>query len=229
MNPSVHSGYAGWLHGIRRNTQQAIHPVPNSPSSNASDTTKPKPTPTAEALAAFFAAPRDLRSVVRATAQDHVRLALRSFTGRRPEGLPGAYWDFLTSSRAPIVLFFRWWSVLLLLLIVTQLAFMALALAIGWRSIMGDLMNLLPVLVLVLNPYFIGGRVKMRFARELFAHQGRMCLECGYLLEGLPDAHTCPECGEAFEIAELRAAWLYWLTETEPPEEPEEDPIVKLP
>ena len=203
--------------------------MPNSPSSNASDTTKPKPTPTAEALAAFFAALRDLSSVVRATAQDHVRLALRSFTGRRPEGLPGAYWDFLTSSRAPIVLFFRWWSVLLLLLIVTQLAFMALALAIGWRSIMGDLMNLLPVLVLVLNPYFIGGRVKMRFARELFAHQGRMCLECGYLLEGLPDAHTCPECGEAFEIAELRAAWLYWLTETEPPEEPEEDPIVKLP
>jgi rubrerythrin len=55
--------------------------------------------------------------------------------------------------------------------------------------------------------------VKVRFARELFEHEGRMCLDCGYPLEGLPDEHNCPECGEAYETAELRALWMYWLTE----------------
>lgn len=196
-------------------------------SSKSIDPEQQKPTP--EDLAAFFASKPNLRSFVRSAAQDHVRLALRSFTGRRPKNLPGAYWLFLTDSKAPIVILFRWWSVLLLVLIATQLGFMALALAIGWRSIMGDIMNLLPVLVLVGNPYFIGGRVKVRFARELFEHEGRMCLDCGYLLEGLPDEHTCPECGESYEIAELRAAWLHWLTETHPPGAEEENPFVKLP
>ena len=196
-------------------------------SSTSIDPEQQKPTP--EDLAAFFASKPDLRSFVRSAAQDHVRLALRSFTGRRPKNLPGAYWLLLTDSKAPIVILFRWWSVLLLVLIATQLGFMALALAIGWRSIMGDIMNLLPVLVLVGNPYFIGGRVKVRFARELFEHEGRMCLDCGYLLEGLPDEHTCPECGEAYEIAALRAAWLHWLTETWPEEEEETDSIVRLP
>lgn len=196
-------------------------------SSTSIDPEQQKPTP--EDLAAFFASKPDLRSFVRSAAQDHVRLALRSFTGRRPKNLPGAYWLFLTDSKAPIVILFRWWSVLLLVLIATQLGFMALALAIGWRSIMGDIMNLLPVLVLVGNPYFIGGRVKVRFARELFEHEGRMCLDCGYLLEGLPDEHTCPECGEAYEIAALRAAWLHWLTETWPEEEEETQSIVRLP
>jgi len=184
--------------------------VESEPSSIDSEARQPSPVE----LAAFFASKPDLRSFVRSAAQDHVRLALRSFTGRRPKNLPGAYWLSLTHSKAPIVVLFRWWSVLLLLLIATQVAFMGLALAIGWRSIMGDIMGLLPVLVLVGNPYFIGARVKVRFARELFEHEGRMCLDCGYPLEGLPDEHNCPECGEAYEIGELRAAWLHWLTET---------------
>lgn len=202
-------------------------PVAKGLSADRSQIAKEKPQPTHEDLAAFFSSKPDLRSFVRSAAQDHVRLALRSFTGRRPKNLPGAYWLFLTDSKAPIVVLFRWWSVLLLLLIAIQVAFMGLALAIGWRSIMGDIMNLLPVLVLVGNPYFIGNRVKLRFARELFEHEGRMCADCGYLLEGLPDEHTCPECGEAYEIAQLRAAWLHWLTETEPPEREEANPIVK--
>lgn len=36
---------------------------------------------------------------------------------------------------------------------------------------------------------------------------GRRCWWCGYELEGLSDAGTCPECGRAFTIADLRARW----------------------
>jgi hypothetical protein len=29
------------------------------------------------------------------------------------------------------------------------------------------------------------------------------CIHCGYTLEGLPDHHVCPECGEAFSFATI--------------------------
>jgi len=34
-----------------------------------------------------------------------------------------------------------------------------------------------------------------------------VCPECGYLLVGLPDSGTCPECGVDYSPAELRLQW----------------------
>jgi len=49
----------------------------------------------------------------------------------------------------------------------------------------------------------------IRFRRSLKALDFAVCLDCGYLLRGLPDEHVCPECGRAFRLAEVREAWRY--------------------
>ena len=38
---------------------------------------------------------------------------------------------------------------------------------------------------------------------RLRAWPGAQCLNCGYNLEGLPEAHRCPECGQEFERGEV--------------------------
>ena len=38
-----------------------------------------------------------------------------------------------------------------------------------------------------------------------------VCTRCGYSLVGLPEKHECPECGEAYERAELARTWRRWL------------------
>jgi len=37
---------------------------------------------------------------------------------------------------------------------------------------------------------------------------GRVCWNCGYVLAGLADDGTCPECGNAYAIKDLRARWM---------------------
>ena len=51
----------------------------------------------------------------------------------------------------------------------------------------------------------------VRFVRRLRALEYRMCLRCGYSLVHLPSRHICPECGLAYDAAELRSLWLGWL------------------
>lgn len=46
-----------------------------------------------------------------------------------------------------------------------------------------------------------------RFARTVDRHTGEMCVQCGYILHGLPDRSNCPECGTPYSIRQLRATW----------------------
>jgi|ERR1043166_3829953 hypothetical protein len=50
-----------------------------------------------------------------------------------------------------------------------------------------------------------------RMRRELTVYDFCVCLNCGYSLKGLPERHTCPECGRDFQIDEVRSAWKYWI------------------
>jgi len=42
----------------------------------------------------------------------------------------------------------------------------------------------------------------------------RFCVRCTYPLAGLPDKHTCPECGKEYRIADVQAQWREWCLAT---------------
>lgn len=52
------------------------------------------------------------------------------------------------------------------------------------------------------------------FYKRLRSFEFEMCLNCGYLLKGLPSKHKCPECGDDYAIEKVRSAWkqaLRWI------------------
>ena len=54
---------------------------------------------------------------------------------------------------------------------------------------------------------------KGRFERVVRALGYEVCLHCGYSLWGLPEQHTCPECGTAYSKDMLRREWPLWFGE----------------
>ena len=42
----------------------------------------------------------------------------------------------------------------------------------------------------------------------LAQHDHALCIACGFPLVGLPERHSCPECGMAFDVSEVRMRWL---------------------
>ena len=50
-------------------------------------------------------------------------------------------------------------------------------------------------------------RACKRFVKKLRHHDNKLCTECGYVLDGLPDEHTCPECGTPYKIEVVRSLW----------------------
>jgi len=53
--------------------------------------------------------------------------------------------------------------------------------------------------------------IRNRLRRELEESDLLLCLTCGYCLKGLPDRHTCPECGTAFDAPSVQAQWKHWI------------------
>ncbi len=51
---------------------------------------------------------------------------------------------------------------------------------------------------------------KRRLRARLTAAGGQLCTECGYSLVGLAERGACPECGVAYEMEQVRAAWAAW-------------------
>ena len=51
------------------------------------------------------------------------------------------------------------------------------------------------------------------FYRRLRRLDFQICLDCGYDLHGLPEAHVCPECSRPYELNELTEAWRGWVVD----------------
>jgi hypothetical protein len=64
--------------------------------------------------------------------------------------------------------------------------------------------------VAVLLNSIVFGIMRSKVRRVYLAAQSldyRMCTHCGYDLQGLPEAHSCPECGTQYSIEQTRTTW----------------------
>lgn len=59
-------------------------------------------------------------------------------------------------------------------------------------------------------------RVRQRTLDRLAESAYRICLNCDHDLRGVPERHTCPECGVSFDVAGLRETWEKWLASWPP-------------
>jgi hypothetical protein len=50
-----------------------------------------------------------------------------------------------------------------------------------------------------------------RFEEFLSDHSWFVCYRCGYVLEGLPSQHRCPECDLPYDRGALERAWKAWI------------------
>ncbi|MCH2133646.1 MAG: hypothetical protein MK116_07840 [Phycisphaerales bacterium] len=46
-----------------------------------------------------------------------------------------------------------------------------------------------------------------RLVRRARENDFRLCLHCAYVLAGLPDDGTCPECGKPYRLEKSRQTW----------------------
>lgn len=87
-----------------------------------------------------------------------------------------------------------------------------------WKVITGDRVFTSLDVFLVCSPalcysllYVYGIRIaRGRFRKFLEANNWMVCIECGYLLCGLPDGYKCPECGMPYTYNILRRRWTQW-------------------
>jgi len=56
-----------------------------------------------------------------------------------------------------------------------------------------------------------GAGVVSRLCRQASEADYCLCLHCGYSLKGLPDDHRCPECGNPYNIADVKQQWTAYL------------------
>ncbi len=131
---------------------------------------------------------------------------------RRPIWVPKAVWKFALRARA----------------LTAFVAYATLAIWIGWlgsqlASVRGTvgmfddpLVGVAAGVMLLVSATTLSAwwrSVTRRHTRILRANSYLMCIECGYLLNGLPDGHACPECGTAYVFETRRRRWEDWLGE----------------
>jgi hypothetical protein len=70
----------------------------------------------------------------------------------------------------------------------------------------------IPLVAVGVTVFFGVSIVLMRHSERAFVQKVHVadlkcCLVCGYLLQGLPEAHSCPECGSAYDLQDVHRAW----------------------
>ena len=56
--------------------------------------------------------------------------------------------------------------------------------------------------------------VHRRFKNLVLSQRHQVCIQCGYVLAGLPARHHCPECGLLYDFDSLKRAWDDWFALT---------------
>lgn len=79
---------------------------------------------------------------------------------------------------------------------------------------------LLGCLLVPVGMWYAQGRRRQAIGESALTHDGKLCLRCGYALEGLGSGHRCPECGLAFELGETKELWYKWLRRYPPLQSP---------
>jgi len=69
----------------------------------------------------------------------------------------------------------------------------------------------LPIMLYILLWSIARRKLKSRFEMRLEKYNNKICIYCGYPLEGLPDEHQCPECGQQYNIERVVYQWSEWV------------------
>jgi len=125
--------------------------------------------------------------------------AMQVLRGCKPSGVPLVVWKKLLVFRyASAVYLLAWAGSGVFLLFVPQRD----ALTVVLYGVWGISMLFFDFVV-----FWIGRVVK----RRVLACEFVVCTHCGYRLAGLPSTHCCPECGNAYTLAQVEREWREWL------------------
>ena len=128
--------------------------------------------------------------------------------GGPPRWMPRAVWTYGRAwRRAATAVCVASWCVAAFL-IVSLIWFNSWILS---RTTPGIPIYLTIVFLLAASRRPIAKRWAQSFSAHLKMYRGRVCLNCAYPLEGLPEAHVCPECATPYEMRETLEAWRRWL------------------
>lgn len=131
-------------------------------------------------------------------------------TNRVPRGVPGGFWGSIKGLKMLL-------RVTFLLLLLSALVFFGGLLFPGIQVFQP--LQKFSLLCLALSGV-VNGCAAMyglraahgRFGTFLVENSWFVCFQCGYLLEGLPPCHRCPECGQPYHRSELEVAWRSWMS-----------------
>jgi len=118
------------------------------------------------------------------------------FAWKKPRSFLGAYWR-----RA------GWVRVGAYLFLMSVLVCECVILTIGYRKGVA-FVPIAGVLFMIGAPTY----VQLQLKNLVSEHEGRVCEECCYVLDGLPSVHQCPECGAPYDVRALQKSWSLWFS-----------------
>lgn len=129
---------------------------------------------------------------------------------RVPPGVPEAFWR----SMGPLKLLLRGTLILLALTLTVCIARTAVGLkGLGFLGPDFDIAAIGGIGAMYAIISGFGSRRAIKeYSRLGNRHDHKICLQCGYILEELPDRHQCPECGLEYDLPHTQETWRKWFS-----------------